>query len=357
MENGKTLKTKRNEGRDEIILDPNLPIVDAHIHLFDLPDNRYMMDDYLADAQGGHNVVASIYCESQAFIRTDGPAVLRPLGEVEFANGIAAMTATGRYGNCHVAAGIIGHADLTQGSEIGELLDRCLDAAPDRYCGVRHVTLDYPDERPFKFIMTYRPPPGLLETPGFPRGLAELEKRGLTFDAGIYDPSLPRITELVDQLPGLVFVLNHMGIAVGIDMSDAEKAAMFHRWSGNLRTLAERPNVMCKIGGLGMPPWGFGFEDRDDVVGYEELADAWRPYIETAIDAFGTERCIVESNFPPDGRSAGYIPTLNAYKHILKDASPEEKLDLFARNAMRVYRLDLPHSGIEVVGSNKSRGR
>jgi predicted TIM-barrel fold metal-dependent hydrolase len=336
------MKTKRYDGRDEPILDPDLPILDSHIHLFDLPNSRYMLDDYLTDAQGGHNVVASIYCESQAFVRKDGPEWMRPLGEVEFANGVAAMTATGQYGKCRVAAGIIGHANLTYGSRVGELLDRCMDAAPERFRGVRHVTLDYPDDRPFKFIMTYRPPAGLLETPGFPLGLAELERRGLTFDAAIYDPSLPRLIQLVDQFPGLTFVLNHMGIAIGIDMTDTEKAEMFRTWSTNLHWLAERPNVMCKVGGLGMPVWGFRFEEREDVIGYQELAAAWRPYVETAIDAFGVDRCMMESNFPPDGRSGGFIPTWNAYKHILSGCSAEERANLFARNAARVYRLDIP---------------
>lgn len=335
------MKTKRHDGRDEPVLEPDLPIVDSHIHLFDLPGNRYMVEDYLADAQGGHNVLAAVYCETQAFSRTDGPEWMRPLGEVEFANGVAAMTATGRYGRCVVGAGIIGHANLTFGSRIGELLDRCMEAAPERYRGVRHVTLDYPDERPFQFIMTYRPPAGVLETPGFPLGLAELQKRGLTYDAAIYDPSLPRLTELVDRFPDLTVVLNHIGNFVGVDMSKEERAEQFRRLSGNLRRLAERPNVSCKVGGLGMPQVGFGFERRDDPLGYVELAEAWRPHVDLAIEAFGTHRCLIESNFPPDGRSGGFVPTLNAYKHILRGLSSDEKLDVFARNAARTYRLDI----------------
>lgn len=335
------LLSKRHEGRDEVILDPDMPIIDSHIHLWDFPDNRYLFEDYLQDAQGGHKVLASIYCESQRFVRSEGPDMMKPIGEVEFANGMAAMTATGHYGQCRVAAGIIGHANLTYGAPIGELLDRCMAAAPDRYRGVRHVTLDYPDERPFKYIFTYRPPAGILDHPEFGNGLAELDKRGLIYDAAIYDPSLPRLAEVVDQHPNLTVVLNHMGNVVRVDMSEAEKAATFTRWSAQLRELAKRPNVMCKVGGLGMPICGFGFEDRADAVGYEELAEAWRPFIETAVEAFGTERCIFGSNFPPDGRSAGYIPTLNAYKHVLRDFSADERRDIFARNAARVYRLDI----------------
>ena len=178
------MQTKRHEGRDEPILDPDLPIIDSHHHLFDLPNNRYMVDDFLADVNAGHRIVASIYCETQAFARKSGPEWMRPIGEVEFANGIGAMTATGVYGPCHVCAGIIGHANLTFGSKVGELLDRCLEVAPERFRGVRHVTIDYPDDRPFKYVMTYKPPAGVMDTTEFPLGLAEVEKRGLDLRRG-----------------------------------------------------------------------------------------------------------------------------------------------------------------------------
>lgn len=333
---------KRLDGRDEPILDPGLPIVDAHFHLFDLPNNRYMLPEYLADVQAGHNIVASVYCETQSFSRKTGPEWLRPLGEVEFANGVAAMAASGIYGPCLVNAGIIGHANMTFGARIGELLDRCMATAPDRFRGVRHVTLDYPDERPFRFIMTHRPPPGILETPGFPLALAELDKRGLTYDAAVYDPSLPRITRYADQFPNLTFVLNHVGIPIGLDMNAEEKRQLFRRWSADLRTLAERPNVRCKISGLGMPILGFGFETHPGPVGSEQLAAVWKPFVEAAIEAFGVERCLLASNFPPDGRSSGYVPVWNAYKRILAGCSADEKAALFAGNAARVYRLDIP---------------
>ena len=161
---------------------------------------------------------------------------------------------------------IVGHANMTFGTRVGELLDRCLELAPDRFRGVRHVTLDYPDERPFRFVMTYRPPAGLLESPCFRLALAELQKRGLSFDAAVFDPSLPRLTELIDGVPDLTVVLNHAGIAVGVDMTPDERSEVFRRWSTNLRDLARRPNVVCKISGFGMPNWGFGFHERRDAV-------------------------------------------------------------------------------------------
>ena len=335
------MQSKRLEGRDEPILEPDLPILDSHIHLFDLPGNRYMLEDYLADAGAGHNIVGAVYCETQAFSRPDGPEHLRPLGEVEFANGVAAMCASGTYGDCKVAHGLIGHANLTLGSVVGELLDRCIAAAPDRFRAIRHVAVEPPDDRAYKYIMTFRPPRGVLDTPGFPLGLAELEKRELVFDAAIWHPSLPRLTELVDDFPNLTFVLNHMSTAVGVDMSTDEKAELFKTWRVQLGELAKRQNVVCKTGGLGMPFWGFGFETRDDVVGSEELATAWRPFLDTAFEAFGTDRCMMESNFPPDGRSSGFVPTWNAYKIVTKDFSDDEKAALYKDNAARIYDLDI----------------
>lgn len=334
-------RSKRLDGRNEQILEPDLPILDSHFHLFDLPQNRYMIDEYLDDVSSGHNIIASIYCETQSFVRTTGPEWMRPLGEVEFANGIAAMTATGKYSDCKVAHGIIGHANLTFGSRIGELLDRCMNSAPERFRGVRQVTVEYPDDRPFKFIMSGRPPSGILESDGFVLGLAEVAQRGLVFDAAIFDPTLPQLTKIVDKFADLTVVLNHMGTAVGVDMSANERAEVFRRWKANLADFARRPNVHCKVGGLGMPHWGFGFEDRVDAVSSLELAAAWRPFVETAIEAFGPARCMMESNFPPDGRSAGYVPTWNAYKIITANASEDEKLALYRDNAAKLYKLEI----------------
>lgn len=335
------MSTKRNEGRDEPILDPDLLIVDAHHHLFDLPTARYLGDDLLEDAQSGHKIIATVYCEAQSFVRQHGPEWMRPLGEVEFANGVGAVHASGRYGDVRLCAGIIGHANLTFGSRIGELLDRCMAAAPDRFRGVRHVTIEYPDDRPFRYVMTYKPPEGLLRHPQADDGLAEIARRGLTFDAGIFNPALPDIAALADRHPDLVVVLNHMGTAVGVDMNADERAEVFARWSEDLRAVAERPNVRCKIGGLGMPMWGFRFEERPDTIGYLELAQTWSPYVLRAIELFGTERCIMESNFPPDGRSCGYVPLWNALKHITRGFTDDERDAMFHGNAIETYRLDL----------------
>ena len=325
-------------GRGEPIIEPDLPIIDAHHHLFDRPPLRYMLDDYLADARAGHRVVASVYMETMAFARPNGPDVLRPLGEIEFANGVGAMCASGTYGDCRVCAGIVGHADLRLGDRVAELLDRAMELAPERFRGVRQVTIDDPSETPYRFI-TNRPPRGVMQSPGFRPGFAHVVKRGLTFDAALFHHQLPDVIDLADAFPNATIVLNHCGHASAMDLDEQGRAEVFRTYRRLMFEVARRPNVYCKVGGLGMPFWGFRFEERQDPIGYLELATAWRPYVETSIEAFGANRCMMESNFPPDGRSAGFVPLWNALKYIVRATSPEDKAALFHGTAAKVYRV------------------
>lgn len=331
---------KRMDGRHELILDPELPIVDAHHHLFHRPALRYLLDEYLEDVQAGHRIMASVYVETQAFERITGPELLRPLGEIEFANGVGAMSASGLYGDCRVCAAVVGYVDMRQGDAVGRYLDRAMECAPDRFRGVRQVTLEHASETPFRF-MTHRPPSGILAHPNFRLGFSQLASRDLSFDVAVFHTQLGEIARLADSFLNTTIVLNHCGMLMGMEMSEAERAQSIKNWEQGLRDLARRPNVYCKVGGFGMPFWGFGFESRADALGYEELAKAWRPFVETSIDAFGVERCMMESNFPPDGRSCGFVPLWNALKFITKGCSVEEKAAMFHQTAAKVYQLDL----------------
>ncbi len=301
----------------------------------------YLLEEYLSDAAAGHNIVASVYVETQAFVRPDGPELLRPLGEIEFANGMAAMAASGAYGQCRACASIVGHADLRQGSAIGELLDWAIRIAPSRFRGIRQVTNEHPDEAPYRYFKQ-RPPRGIMESPNFVVGLQELEKRGLSFDASVFHQQLPQLAKLADAAPNLHIVINHMGLAVALDMAEDGRAAVFQEWRRLLWEIAARPNVLCKIGGLGLPYWGFGLEERDDAIGFEELAALWRPYVLAAIDAFGPDRCMMESNFSADARSCGFVPLWNALKWSVRDMSAADKVALFSGTAKRIYRIEEP---------------
>jgi L-fuconolactonase len=325
-------------GRDEPILEPDLAIIDSAHHLFDRPALRYMAEDYLKDVQSGHRIVASIYVETLAFTRPDGPEMLRPLGEVEFANGVGATSASGVHGDFRMCAAIVGHADLRHGAQIGELLDQSLALAPERFRGVRQITIEDDSDAPFRYVTT-RPARGIMRHPKFREGFKEVVQRGLSFDAAVFHHQLDEIAQLADAFPDGNIVLNHVGQAQAMELDAAGRAGVLQTLRESLKELGRRPNITCKIGGLGLPFWGFGFEKRSDPVGYLELAQTWQPYVDAAIDAFGAERCMMESNYPPDGRAAGFVPLWNALKHMVRGASDDEKAALFRRTAARVYGL------------------
>ncbi len=332
---------RRTEGRDEPILDPDLPIIDAHHHLFNRPPIRYLLDEYLEDVKSGHNIVASVYVETEAFKRIGGPVLERTLGEVEFANGIGAIGDSGVFGPCRVAAAIVSYADLRAGDAILPVLEKSIALAPDRLRGIRQLTNEYPTEAPYRFI-TNRPPRGLMKDPGFRIGLGHLARLGLSFDLAGFHQQMPEMAQLIDAFPNLTFILNHAGSAMAMDMDAAGQRAVFAEWRKNIKDLAKRPNIVCKVGGFGLPFWGFGFNERSGPVTYRDAAAAWGPYIDQSIEAFGTNRCLMESNYPPDARSCGFVPTWNALKYAVRGASAAEKAALFHDNAARIYRIAPP---------------
>ena len=331
---------KRFEGRDEPIVEPELAIIDAHHHMFDRPAARYLMHEIAADVALGHDIRATVYVESHAMMRADGPEALRPVGETEFANGIAAMSASGDYGRCRVNAGIVSFADLALGAAVGETLDAHAVAGGGRFRGIRQVTLYSRNPEPYRYMFA-PPPPGVMTAATFREGFAELGPRGLTFDAAVFHTQLDEVMALADAFPDTTIVLDHMGFPLAMGMDEGGRAGVFAEWSATLREVARRGNIVTKVGGLGMPFWGFGFDGRDEVVTSDALAAAWRPYVETGIEVFGPDRCMMESNFPADGHSCGYVPLWNALKKITAGCSAQDKAALYSGTAARVYRLDV----------------
>jgi len=126
--------------RKEPILEPELPIVDPHHHLFVLPRWRYLLDEFLLDTGSGHNIIATVFVQASSMYRNSGPIEMRPIGEAEFANGIAAICASGYCGKTKVAAGIVGYADLTLGSRVEPVLAALMRASGDRFRGIRYIT-------------------------------------------------------------------------------------------------------------------------------------------------------------------------------------------------------------------------
>ena len=330
--------------RTEDPIDPAQPIVDAHHHLYDRPGARYLFEDMLADLRCGHDVRATVFVQCRGMVRSDGPVAMRPVGETEFANGMAAMSASGIYGDVRMCAGIVGAADLRLGEAVRPVLEAHIAAAGGpvsaggRFRGIRDTAAWDPDSSMVN--PAYKTSEDMLATREFRAGFALLAPLGLSFDAWLMFHQIPRLTELARAFSRTPIVLNHCGGILGIGRYAGRHKEVFEQWKGALRDLCACPNVMVKLGGLGMRMCGFAFEDLDRAPSSRELADAWRPWIETCVESFGSARCMYESNFNVDKGSYSYGVGLNAMKRIFSGSSPQERADVFWRSAARFYRLE-----------------
>ncbi len=325
---------------EEKVLEPDLPICDPHHHLWDYPGSRYLLDELLEDIGSGHNVVSTVFVECGAMYRSEQQELdpgLRPVGETEFVNGVAAMSASGGFGETLACAGIVGFADLSLGSHVRRVLEEHMRLS-SRFRGIRHA-LGWHESDAIRNSHS-SPSKGLMAGPTFREGFRELGKLDLSFDAWFYHEQIPEFTELARAHPEVICILDHFGGPLGIGPYEGKRREVFDFWRTSIAQLAELPNVRAKLGGLVMPINGFGFHKRAMPATSEELVGATRDYYLHAIDCFGVERCMFESNFPVDKRSCSYHVLWNAFKLIAKDFSPHEKAALFHDTAAKVYRLD-----------------
>lgn len=338
-----------NPAQTEEILEPDLPICDAHHHLWSFPGDRYMLEELLEDTVGGgHKVESTVFVECGAFYRNGAAPGWEFVGEVEFVNGVAAMAAGDCYNPLIGAAaprvrpmlaceGIVGRADLAMGAAVEGVLERQVRAGNGRYRGVRHSCAGDASDEVRKSHTNA--PMGLYLSKAFREGFSKLSALGLSFDAWLYHPQLPELTDLARAFPETLIVLNHIGGPIGVGPYAGKRDEVFAVWRANIAELARLPNVWIKVGGLGMPVLGFGFEERQAPPDSMELAAAWRPYIETCIELFGPERSMLESNFPVDRASCSYASLWNAFKRVTAGASASEKAWLYRDTARRFYRL------------------
>ena len=325
--------------RCEEPLEPDLPIIDPHHHLWDHPGNRYLLADLLEDAGSGHRIVATLFVECRAMYRADAPLELRSLGETEFVNGIAAMSASGGYGPTRACAGIIGNVDLRLGSRAVDALEAHMAVGGGRFRGIRNVSAWHQEGIR---ATTSNPPGGLLLDPAFREGFACLARLGLSFDAWLMHTQLDDLLDLARAFPDTTIVLDHVGGPIGIGSYAGKRQEVFASWSAAIRELARCPNVHVKLGGLGMHLFGFDFHARELPPSSQDLAQAWKPYIETCLSAFGAGRCMFESNFPVDKGSCSYGVLWNAFKRLTTGCTADEKTALYSGTACKVYRLAPP---------------
>ena len=357
-----TLSSLQCEPNPEPILEPDLPIIDAHHHLWFMPQavlkalqedtslatrllapmfvskSRYLFDEYLADIRSGHRICASVFIESNTMYRASGPDTMKSVGEIEFANGIAAMGASELFGSEQVGAAIVGGIDLRLGDAVEEILLAHLHAGGGRYRGIRSSVMYDEDFS----ILGAGAEPGVLSDPAFRRGFSRLAPLGLSFDVLVLEPQLPEVIALARDFPQTSIILNHVGGPLGIGRLQGRRHERFEVWKRCIRELSSFPKVYVKLGGLGLPFAGLDSHGRAAEARSTQLAAEWKPYIETCIEAFGARRCMFESNFPVDSTTCSYRVLWNAFKVLTAGASVDEKSALYRGTASQVYRLALP---------------
>lgn len=345
------------------ILEPDLAIIDPHHHLWDLssrlsamPDPKhpftatislssyYTFPEFNADLRAGHRVLGTVFMECGAFYRANGPDHMKVIGEVEFVCGVAAQGASGIYGDCRPCSAIVGHADLKRGDAAKPVLEALISVGNSRLRGIRqHAAWD----ANFRVLGTpYHTTEATYARDDFREGFRHLQQLGLSFDAWVLEPQINDVTALARAFPGTVIVLDHCGTPLGMDHYHGRLPERFDIWRRSIRELGTCPNVRVKLGGLAMPCCGMPDRGPEAGIDTETLAQMWRPYIETCIEAFGPERAMFESNYPVDRWGADYATLWNVFKLLAKGASPAEKRALFAGTAAEVYQIEYLLDGI-----------
>ena len=319
----------------EEVLEPALPIIDPHHHLWVRSGYTYLMPELAADLESGHNIVATVFAECHSMYRKEGPKAERSLGETEFVRGQAAMSASGTFGRAGACDVMFGNVDLTLGRAVEPILEQHIAASGGRFRGVRISSGWHADEK----VGNVTEQPNLLIDPRVSEAAAVLSRMGLSLDCWLYHPQLDEVAQLADAHPGLTIILNHVGSPILGGPYRGKTDEVFKVWKAAITRVSNHNNVFIKLGA--MPIRMPGFEgDRSLPPGSAEVAAAWRPWMETCIEAFGPARSMYESNFPVQKRWCSYQVCWNAFKRISASASASEKADLFAGAAARAYRLE-----------------
>ena len=325
----------------ESTLEPEIPICDPHHHFWDLrplsiPYQRYLLHELIADIDSGHAVRSTVFVEARSMYRADGPEQMRPVGEVEFVQGLASASASGLYGSSRAASAIVGRADLKLGEGVAVVLEALQAASSNRFKGIRHNVTWSPDP-----ALENRESEGILANNTFRAGAQVLARQGLSLDTMLSFPQLPELADFARTVPDLPIILNHIGGVSRVGIYANQDDEVIAAWRRGIAAVAECPNVTVKLGGLGMPRLGFGWHARTVPIGSEELAESMSPWISYCIEQFGPARCMFESNFPPDKVSYSYNVMYNAFKRLTQDYSASERSAMFHDNAARVYRIDV----------------
>jgi L-fuconolactonase len=321
---------------DEEPVDPDRAIVDPHHHLWPAGGLlRYGVDDLVRDTAGGHRIIQTVFVECNAGYRGDGPDHLRSLGETEFVAGAARELAE-RHPDAAPIAGIVAHVDLID-ERLDDVLDAHTVAAGGLLRGIRDALARSVEPEAHWIPGAYAE--GKSSDPAFRGGAARLGARGLAYDSWHFHYQNRDFADLARAVPETTMVLDHFGTPVGVGRFAGRHDEVFEQWRVDIADVASCPNTVAKLGGLAMPDNGFGYDTAPVPPSSDELLATQRRWYEHAIDCFGPDRCMFESNFPVDRLSLSYGVYWNAMKKLAAQYSESEQAALFAGTAQRVYRL------------------
>lgn len=336
------LSAKSSLAADEAPLLPNLEIIDCHHHLSQnpatatRPESHYLLPDLLKDiADSRQRVTHTVVIETYTQYRADGPVELRSLGETEFFSGMAAEAANGAV---KVGAGIVANVDPRLGDKIKPVLDAHMKAANGRLRGIRASSAW--DEYPVMGMALDPARKTIFDDPNVPIGMRALAKLGMVMDTWCFHHQIGNVAAAAQRVPELTVILDHLGSPIGgVGPYAGKEKEIFKEWAAAIRAAAKVPNLVVKLGGMGMQFISPQVFKRNPAPTSAELATVWGPYFTTCIEAFGAKRCMFESNFPPDGGTAPYGVIWNTFKRVAVKASDAERTALFSGTAKRVYRL------------------
>ena len=321
---------------EEDIIDPAQKIIDPHHHFF-APGGAfpaYDLNDLWRDTTT-HGVQKTVFMQCWEGYRANGPEWLRCVGETEWVNAIA-DAAKSEPDNAQIGA-IISTADLRAGPAVREVLDAHVQASA-LFRGIRQAAAWDPDENILDM-------PGvenaqLYDDKNFRAGFAVLDDMGLVFDAYNYHHQIPSLTRLATDYPNVTIILDHLGTPLGVSSYAGRMDEIYATWTNDISELASCPNVRMKLGGLAMPWNGFGYDDHERPPTSDEIVNQQAKYYHFAIQQFGAERCMFESNFPVDKCALSYTVLWNAFKKMAADYSTAERNALFYDTAAEVYKIE-----------------
>jgi predicted TIM-barrel fold metal-dependent hydrolase len=328
--------------REEPVEDPAMPIIDPHQHLWTRAYAPYLFDQYLADTKGGHQVAASVYVQCSSMYREDGPEEMKPLGEVEFANGMAAMSASGQFGPSRLCAGIVGFADLTRGKPVRRILESMTRVAGERFKGIRTLATWSPVKVRSHASTGERP--HLLLLPEYQEGLAELADLGLSLDVLVFHTQLADVESLARSFPDTRIILNHAGNPVLSGPYKERREEMMQVWMEGMRRVSALPNVHVKLGGLASRLSGSMWHTLPQPPSSDVMAGHFEPFVRHCVRYFGAGRCMFESNFPVDKGQTSYRLLWNAFKKLAAAYPAQDQESLLWRTADDCYRLGVARS-------------